>query len=331
MPDCENGIRPRARQVQLNVLAVRSIFQFGREAELACKSSNAMKIFHIDCELEYDVTQRTLFVFNLGVASTTEQRIIAEAVSTSSGAGIDEFVDEAGSNRFFRLDAASGRFNIRYLATVEVQAAEVNMSAAEIPLSRVPGAYLSYVRSSRYCEVEAIFSFACRKFGNLPTGYQRVLAICQWVKENLDYQEGSSTVNSGAHEILANRAGVCRDFAHVSIAFCRALNIPARFVTAYTKYRDPPQDFHAIMEAFLGDRWYAFDPTGLADVSDLVRIGTGRDASDVPFATFFGAARLRHLSPLVEPASGRETLVSLQTPGAGVVLEPDTRSDCGAI
>ena len=149
-----------------------------------------------------------------------------------------------------------------------------------------------------------------------------MLAICEWVRENIDYQEGSSTLTSGAHEILANRAGVCRDFAHVSIAFCRAPHIPARFVTAYTRYRDPPQDFHAVMEAFLGDRWYLFDPTGLAEVSDLVRIGTGRDASDVPFATFFGSARLRRLSPLVKRASGAETLVSLQTADAGIPLAP---------
>ena len=283
-----------------------------------------MKTFHIDCELAYDVAQQTLFVFNLGVVPTQAQRIIAETISTSSDATIDEFSDEAGQNRFFRLDVAPGQFTIRYLATVEVQTAEVNGSASAVPLARLPGALLSYVQTSRYCEVEAIFSFACRKFANLPNGYQRVLAICQWVRENIDYQEGSSTLTSGAHEILANRAGVCRDFAHVSIAFCRALNIPARFVTAYTKYRDPPQDFHAVVEAYLGDRWYLFDPTGLAEVSDLVRIGTGRDASEVPFATFFGSARLRRLSPLVEPAMGPETLVSLQSPGAGILLAPDT-------
>src|SRR5512147_817858 len=252
-----------------------------------------MKTFHVDCELEYDVSQQTLFVFNLGAATIPSQRIIAENVTTSSGATFDEFRDEAGHNRFFRLDVAPGRFAIRYLATVEVQAAEVDESAPEVPLARLPGALLAYVQASRYCEVEAIFSFAVRKFGNLPNGYQRVLAICRWVKENIDYREGSSTSTSGAREILANRAGVCRDFAHVTIALCRALNIPARFVTAYTKYQYPPPDFHAVVEAYLGDRWTLFDPTGLAEVSNLVRIGTGRDASDVPFATFFGAARLR--------------------------------------
>jgi transglutaminase-like putative cysteine protease len=281
-----------------------------------------MKRFHIDCELDYDVARQTLFVFNLAIAATPTQRIIAETVSTSCDAVVDEFDDEAGRNRFFRVDVAPGQFSIRYLATVEVQAPAADTFAPEIPLARMPGANLAYLQSSRYCEVEAIFSFACRKFASLPAGYRRVLAICQWVKENLDYQEGSSTLTSGAHEILANRAGVCRDFAHVSIAFCRALNIPARFVTAYTKYQEPPQDFHAVMEAFLGDRWYLFDPTGLAEVSDLVRIGTGRDASEVPFATFFGAARLRRLSPLVERANGAETLVSLQTADAGILLAP---------
>jgi transglutaminase-like putative cysteine protease len=282
-----------------------------------------IKTFHIDCELDYDVAQPTLFVFNLAVASTQTQRIIAETVTTSSDATMDEFRDEAGHNRFFRLDVAPGQFNIRYLAKVEVETPELDTFAPETPLAKVPGASLSYVQSSRYCEVEAIFSFACRKFAKLPTGYQRVLAICQWVKEHIDYLEGSSTLTSGAHEVLANRAGVCRDFAHVSIAFCRALNIPARFVTAYTKYQDPPQDFHAVIEAFLGDDWYLFDPTGLAAVSDLIRIGTGRDASEVPFATFFGSARLRRLSPLVEPARGLEILVHLQAPGAGILLAPD--------
>jgi transglutaminase-like putative cysteine protease len=138
----------------------------------------------------------------------------------------------------------------------------------------------------------------------------------------VDYLVGSSTTTYSARDVLAIRAGVCRDFAHLVIALCRALNIPARFVTAYTKYEDPPPDFHAVVEAFLGDRWYLFDPTELAPISDLIRLGTGRDASDVPFATYFGAARLRRLSPLVEPAKEGETLVSLQTADAGIILGP---------
>ena len=97
---------------------------------------------------------------------------------------------------------------------------------------------------------------------------------------------------------------------------------PARFVTAYTRYSQPPPDFHAIVEVYLGGQWHLFDATGLVPLSDIIRIGTGRDALDVPFATFFGAARMRRLSPMVAAATGTETLVTLQTPGTGIVLAP---------
>ena len=282
-----------------------------------------MKTFHIDCELDYDVRQQSLFVFNLAVPSTPAQRVIAETLSTTPANPLDEFRDESGRNRFFRVDVPPGQLNVRYLAKVEVRAPDCDSFACETPLAKLPGEVLSYVQGSRYCEVEAVYNFAVRKFGNLPLGYQRVQSICRWVKENVDYQVGSSTTTYTARDVLANRAGVCRDFAHLVIALCRALNIPARFVTAYTKYEDPPQDFHAVVEAFLGDRWNLFDPTELAPISDLLRLGTGRDASDVPFATFFGAARLRRLSPLVEPATGDETLVPLQTADAGILLAPE--------
>ena len=124
-------------------------------------------------------------------------------------------------------------------------------------------------------------------------------------------------------DALATNAGVCRDFAHIAIAFCRAMNIPARLVTGYAKYADPPPDFHAVFEVYLDGAWHLFDPTELSPVADLVRIGTGRDASEVAFATFFGAARLRYLSPLVERAGDwhpAHSLVPLQQPGAGILL-----------
>jgi transglutaminase-like putative cysteine protease len=98
------------------------------------------------------------------------------------------------------------------------------------------------------------------------------------------------------------------------------LNIPARFVTGYARYAEPPPDFHAVFEAFLGGRWQLFDPTELSSMRDLVRIGTGRDASEVPFATFFGTARLRRLSALVEPAPEGAGLVRLQTPTSGIQI-----------
>jgi transglutaminase-like putative cysteine protease len=136
-------------------------------------------------------------------------------------------------------------------------------------LAQLPDETLAYLRSSRYCEIEAIYRFAVRKFGSIPPGYSRVQSICEWVKASADYLVGSSTVTSGARDILATRAGVCRDFAHLGTTLCRALTIPARFVTAYTQYADPPPDFHALFEAYVGNRWHLFDATGLAPISIL--------------------------------------------------------------
>jgi len=250
---------------------------------------------------------------------------MSESIVATNGTTFDECRDEGGHNRFTRIDVAPGPFFIRYVATVELQPQPPDLLATEVPLAQLSGETLTDVKPRSYCEVDLIYSFALRKFGKLLPGYQRVLAICHWVKENVDYQVGSSTVNSSARDVLANRAGVCRDFAHLVIALCRALNIPARFVTAYARYETSPPDFHAIVEVFLGGRWYLFDPTGLTDCADLVRLGTGRDALDVPFATFFGSTRLRRLSPLVALATGDETLVALQTESAGILLSPARR------
>jgi transglutaminase-like putative cysteine protease len=141
---------------------------------------------------------------------------------------------------------------------------------------------------------------AQREFGNLAPGYSRVEAICRWIREHIQYQIGTSNPNTSAADVVVQRAGVCRDFAHLAIAFCRALNIPARFIAGYANFPDPPPDFHAVFEAFLGGRWYLFDPTDLAPRNQVTRIGTGRDATDVAFATIFGTAQMTQMSPKVK-------------------------------
>ena len=279
-----------------------------------------MKTFHIDCELEYDVTQQTLFVFNLAVPTTAGQVVRAESVSSQPNVFIDEFADAGNINRFFRLDVPPGRLNIRYLATVDLQEPEIDVEALETPLAQLPGEVLQYVMASKYCEADRLFALACREFGRLPGGYRRVQAVCQWIRDNIAYEVGTSSPTTTARDVLASRAGVCRDFSHLAIALCRAINIPARFVTGYARYSDPPPDFHAVFEVYLGDRWYLFDPTELSPLGEIVRIGTGSDAAVVAFATFFGAARTRRLSPLIEFAEPGTTLVPLQTPGSGILL-----------
>ncbi len=279
-----------------------------------------MKTFHIDCELEYDVTQQTLFVFNLGVPTTSGQVVQAESVSSEPNVFIDEFADAGNINRFFRLDVLPGGLSIRYLATVDLEEPAIDLDAPETPLAQLPGEVLQYVMASKYCEADRLFALAVREFGQMPGGYRRVQAICQWIRDNIAYEVGTSSPSTTARDVLANRAGVCRDFSHLAIALCRAINIPARFVTGYARYSDPPPDFHAVFEAYLGDRWYLFDPTLLSPLNEIVRIGTGSDAADVAFATFFGVARTRRLSPLIEFAAPGTALVTLQTPGSGILL-----------
>ena len=279
-----------------------------------------MKSFHIDCELEYDVAQQTLFIFNLAVPSTPDQRVLCEAITPRPDVPVDEFGDASGINRFLRLNVPAGPFSMRYLAAVEVDAPVVDCNADRVPLATVVPEVIPYLLSSRYCEVEPLFELACGEFGNIVPGHAQVRAVCQWIRDNIAYRVGTSSPTTTSRDVLANRAGVCRDFAHLAIALCRALNIPARFVTGYTRYEDPPQDFHAVVEAYLGSGWQLFDPTELAPIDSIVRIGTGRDAADVAFATFFGSARLRRLSPLVEPAGNAPALAQLQTPTSGVFL-----------
>jgi transglutaminase-like putative cysteine protease len=279
-----------------------------------------MKTFHIDCELEYDVPQQTLFVFNLGVPTTSGQVVRAESVTSQPNVLIHEFADAGRVNRFFRLDVPPGRLAMRYQATVDLEQPEVNVNAPETSLAQLPGEVLQYVMASKYCEADRLFALACREFGQLPGGYPRVQAICQWIRDHIAYEVGTSSPLTTARDVLANRAGVCRDFAHLAIALCRALNIPARFVTGYARYSDPPPDFHAVFEVYLGDRWYLFDPTELSPLDEIVRIGTGKDAADVAFATFFGAVRTRRLSPLIDFAAPGTSLVPLQTPGSGILL-----------
>jgi transglutaminase-like putative cysteine protease len=281
-------------------------------------------LFDIDCELEYDVAQQTVFVFNLAVPDDARQRVIAESMTVTPAAQQDDFRDPAGINRFVRIDAPPGPMSIRYRASIEIDPPPVHPDAPQIPVATLPGPLLTYLRASRYCEADRLFPLALAEFGHLPADYARVQSICRWIRENIEYRIGTSTPTTTAQDVLDNRAGVCRDFAHLAIAFCRALNIPARFVTAYAVYREPPPDFHAVFEAYLGDRWYLFDPTELSQLHQMVRIGAGIDASAVPFATFFGAARLRRLAPLIEPTRikprSEDELASLQAPDAGILL-----------
>ena len=159
-------------------------------------------------------------------------------------------------------------------------------------------------------------------FGNEPPGISRVRKIVKWIHDAIEYRPGSTNSTTTAQEVFVQRAGVCRDFAHLGITMCRAMNIPARIVVGYVWFDEPPQDFHATFEAWLGGQWVLFDATGMAPVDRLVRIGTGRDAKDVAFSTFFGSVemtrkeiRVLEHEPRKTPDSGR-AVIELAAVGA---------------
>jgi transglutaminase-like putative cysteine protease len=162
----------------------------------------------------------------------------------------------------------------------------------EVPVRCLPLEVMPYVYPSRYCQSDRLIKLATNEFGHLWRGYSRVLAIQHWVQQRVTFASNTSNSNTSAVDTLIERVGVCRDFTHLMIALCRALNIPARVATGTDYGADPalgPPDFHAYVEVYLGDRWYVFDASGTGIPMGFIRIGTGRDAADVAFATIFGS------------------------------------------
>ncbi|RYF65279.1 MAG: transglutaminase family protein, partial [Comamonadaceae bacterium] len=157
--------------------------------------------------------------------------------------------------------------------------------------AELPGHVLPCLYPSRYCESDVLNGFAMQQFGSLWQGYGRAQAICDWVQSQVSFVSGSSCGTTSAAQTLQQRQGVCRDFAHLMIALCRAVNIPTRFATGLDFGADPalgPPDFHAYVECWLGNRWYMFDPSGTAIPMGFVRLTSGRDAADCAFASIFG-------------------------------------------
>ena len=151
----------------------------------------------------------------------------------------------------------------------------------------LPTETLLYTLPSRYCQSDRLVAMASDLFGEVAPGFARVQTICNWINEHITYQYGVSDAGTSAYDTATQRIGVCRDFAHLGIAFCRALNIPARYVSGYCLGLDPP-DFHAYFQAFLDGRWVSFDATERQPRPALVQIAVGRDAADCAWSTFYG-------------------------------------------
>jgi transglutaminase-like putative cysteine protease len=201
-----------------------------------------------------------------------------------------------------RLTLPAGESTLRYdcLVVVADEGDEVAPDAPELPAGLLPSNVLVYTLPSRFCPSDELSDLAWKLFGSVEPGWNRVQAICDWVHTEVTFGYGSSSPVTTAADVVESRNGVCRDFAHLGVTFCRALGIPARYTFGYlpdidVEPLDNPMDFCAWMEVFLGGRWWTFDPRNNQRRIGRVLIGRGRDALDVAMVTSFGAADLRSM------------------------------------
>ena len=256
----------------------------------------------VGCDLKYQVRTPSVFLFQVVAARNNRQRICAEELRLTPPLNVERCQIGTDGNQLQRVVVTPCELQLSYRATVELTPQTQNSNdIGESSISQTPPEVLTYLNPSRYCESDLLSRFAFEEFGQLFRGFSRVQAICNWVFGQLDYTPGSTNATTTAADVLLQRTGVCRDYAHLAIALCRGIGIPARYVAGYALNLQPP-DFHGFMEAFLDGQWYLFNPTRLTSTLGLVRIGTGRDAADVSVATITGNVLLTQQTVWAIPA-----------------------------
>ena len=227
------------------------------------------------------------------VAEAPDQRLLDETL-VAEGARVEEGPALDDGSRPVRLHVTRGSVALRYAAGVMVDGAARACPRDDAPLpaaSELAFRLLQWTLPSRYCPADALGPTAAAIFGGAPRTRLLIPEVAGWVGERIAYRPGASDSLTSADQTLLAREGVCRDMAHLTASFLRALDVPARVVAAYAPLLDPP-DFHAVVEAHDGEAWRMVDATGLAPVETLVRIAAGRDAADIAWASADGHLRL---------------------------------------
>ncbi len=255
----------------------------------------------VGCEFHGSASERSPAVFQLQPFSGEAHKILEESWNTEPDVARHEYFDSYG-NRCQRLTVPQGDFSVRYDALVRMPATldASDPAACELSPADLPDDVLIYTSPSRYCLSDEMAEIAIQLFGATPPGYGRVEEITAFVHNHLEYTMGASTSLTTALAAYERGAGVCRDFAHLAVTFCRALDIPARYTFGYLPDIDKkslyPIDFHAWFEAYLGDRWWTFDPRNNERQRGRIVVGRGCDAVDVAMVTTYGNATLNELS-----------------------------------
>jgi len=250
---------------------------------------------HVGYELIYNCPQPTPMILVLNVHYSRASDIVtSDYLTTDPSIPITAYRDAFG-NWCSRIVAPAGRTRLKSRAVVRDTGEPdvVVTSAQQHEVEDLPEETLVYLMGSRYCETDRLSDEAWELFGQTPPGWARVQAICDYVHNHITFGYENARSTRTAWEAFNERTGVCRDFAHLAITFCRCMNIPARYCTGYlSDIGIPPphgvMDFAAWFEAYLGGRWYTFDPRNNEPRIGRVLIARGRDAVDVAIATTFG-------------------------------------------
>ncbi len=253
------------------------------------------------CELTYEVTDPTPFVLMLKPRSGYGQWVSEERYTLSQKVPVIEYVDSYG-NLCQRLVADAGRFIITASVGVETSPTiDVHLGAHFTPVQELPDNALQFLLPSRYCQSDLLGNLAAQITAGVPSAYDQVEAIRNWIHTNVEYRYNTSNTLTTALDTATQRVGVCRDFTHLGIALCRSMTIPARMVVGYL-HDLKPMDLHAWFEAFIAGRWYTFDATQAEPRGGRIIIAYGRDAADVALATQFGPATLTEMLVWVKRA-----------------------------
>jgi transglutaminase-like putative cysteine protease len=252
--------------------------------------------FNVFTEMEYKVGSASTLVLNINALWSPHQTVTEEFFTIDPYIKVEELLSANGEHRLMRFEVTDpATVKVLYKATVDnYYELSDHEYEEEMPVARFDPTILTFLNPSRYCQSDRLYRLANNLFGHIDNPFVKVMALTDWIYKNVQYQSGFSNAQTSAYDTVTQQVGVCRDFAHLGIALCRALTIPARYFTGYA-YQLKPGDFHACFEAYLGGQWILFDATKLVPLNGLIKIATGRDAADTAIANIFGDVNFTYM------------------------------------
>jgi transglutaminase-like putative cysteine protease len=263
----------------------------------------------VGCDFQYRSSAPAPTIWQVRPRDDGPHQVLADTWETTPPLPTASYRDAYG-NLCDRLTLPQGPAAVRYDALLEAPSDfdPADKGAAQVPVDALPEEALVFLLPSRFCLSDVLKDVAWQLFGSTERGWPRVQAVCDWVHDNVRFAYGSSNPLTSALDVYETQTGVCRDFVHLAVTFCRALSIPSRYVSGYlpdigVEPPDLPMDFCAWFEAYLDDRWWTFDPRNNVPRTGRVVIGKGRDALDVAMVTEHGPAVLEEMTVWADEAA----------------------------